>query len=490
LKFLIDTNIFIPLEPTAPEESEPLRSTATLFAQKANELGFPLFVHSAQRQDIRGDRDESRRELRRTLFGKYPTLPDPPPSSRVDAILGIPDEESHDWVDHQLLAAVYADAVDTLVTEDVGIHRKAKRLGLHHRVAYLTEALTEVDALSDKPPPALPAVQITKAHNLDASDRIFVSVRQDYPEFDQWLLKCKREHRQAWIVHAPDTTYAGVSIVKRENRPDLGMPNKTLKICMFKISDTHTGFRYGELLLRDVLNYAERNQFHFLFVEVFPKHERLIAFLTEFGFYDLRSNTQRGEFRLGKRLFFTADEVSSLDSLEFNRRFGPSAMKWSNVSAFVVPIKPKYHDVLFPEATQQVQFFEGERACGNALRKAYLCSSVSRELRSGSILAFYRSEDVKAITVLAVVEDTLVSEQPTQIARFVGKRTVYPFVQIQQLCRKPVLAVLFRQTRVIRSPLRLDNLLRNRIIAAAPQSITKLSLSARKWIQTQIQSRS
>lgn|GEM_PF-6945567 len=67
------------------------------------------------------------------------------------AILGIADEESHDWVDHQLLAAVYADSVDVLVTEDVGIHRKAKRLGLHHRVAYLAEALTEVDALSDKP---------------------------------------------------------------------------------------------------------------------------------------------------------------------------------------------------------------------------------------------------------------------------------------------------------------------------------------------------
>jgi hypothetical protein len=173
LKFLIDTNIFIPLEPTAPEESEPLRSTAALFAQKANELGFPLFVHYAQRQDIRGDRDDSRRELRKTLFGKYPTLPDPPPSTRVDGILGIPDEESHDWVDHQLLAAVYADAVDTLVTEDVGIHRKAKRLRLHHRVAYLTEALTEIDALSDKAPSSLPAVESTKAHNLDASDQIF-----------------------------------------------------------------------------------------------------------------------------------------------------------------------------------------------------------------------------------------------------------------------------------------------------------------------------
>lgn len=271
MKFLIDTNVFIPLEPTAPEESEPLRSTAVLFAQKANQSGFPLFVHPAQAQDILADRETARRELRQALLRKYPSLPDPPSSARIDSILGVPYPHSHDWVDHQLLAAVHADAVDTLVTEDVRIHRKAKRLGLHHRVAYLTEAVTELDALSDRPPTALPAVETTKAHNLDTSDQIFTSVRQDYPEFDAWLIKCKREHRQTWVVRAPDDTYAGVSIVKREDLPDIGLRDKTLKICMFKISETHAGFRYGELLLRDVLNYAEQNGFRSLFVEVFPK---------------------------------------------------------------------------------------------------------------------------------------------------------------------------------------------------------------------------
>jgi len=487
VKFLIDTNVFIPLEPTAPCETEALTSTAVAFAQKANRAGFSLFVHPAQARDILSDPDRQRRELRKSLLGKYPSLPDPPLSTRVDSILGSPALNSHDWVDHQLLAALYADAVDNLVTEDVQIHRKAKRLGLHHRVAYVAEAIVELDALSDTIPPALPAVETTKAHNLDNSDPIFESVRRDYPEFDQWLIKCKREHRQAWIVRAPDKTYAGVSIVNREDRPDFGTSEKTLKLCMFKISDTHMGFRYGELLLRDVLYYAEQNAFGFLFVEVFPKQERLITFLNDFGFYDLRMNTRRGELRLGKKLTFSEGDIARLGPVEFNKKFGPSAMKWSDVSIFIVPIRPKYHDVLFPEATSQTQFFEGQRACGNALRKAYLCNSGSREIKPGSILAFYRSEDVKALTVLAVAEDTLVSDRATEIARFVGKRTVYPFSEIERLCQKEVLAILFRQTRILKSPLLLDNLLRNKIIAAAPQSITKLSLPARKWIQTQVQ---
>jgi len=276
----------------------------------------------------------------------------------VDSALGVPERSSHDWVDHQLLAALQADAVDTLVTEDVRIHRRAKRLGLHHRVAFLTEALTELEALSDKPQGSLPAVETTKAHNLDSDDEIFIMVRQEYPEFDKWLTKCKREHRQAWIVRGPDNKYAGVSIVNREDRADLGLPDKTLKICMFKISDRHAGHRYGELLLRDIFNYAEQNAFQSLFVEVFPKQERLIAFLNEFGFFDLAKPTSRGELRLGKALQFTADEVAKLDPLEFNRRFGPSAIKWSDVSAFVVPIKPKYHDVLFRRQRRKLSFLK------------------------------------------------------------------------------------------------------------------------------------
>jgi hypothetical protein len=50
-----------------------------------------------------------------------------------------------------------------------------------------------------------------------------------------------------------------------------------------------------------------------------------------------------------------------------------------------------------------------------------------------------------------------------------------------------VLAILFRQARILQTPIVLDILLRNGIIAAAPQSITKISLSARRWIQTHLQ---
>lgn len=486
MKHLIDTNVFIPLEPTGPGDVAPNTSPVVAFAQKANRAGFPLFVHPAQLRDIRSDRDDQRRTLRETLIQKYPALPEPPPSARIDSILGVPREDHNDWVDHQLIAALHADAVDVLVTEDVGIHRKAKRLGLHHRVMFIADAAIALDALVDSVPEPLPAVTALKAHNIDSTDPIFDSVRHDYPGFDDWLSKCRREHRQGWVIEPVLGGYGGVCIVNREDRSDVAGQRKALKICTFKISDAHSGFRFGELLLRHVLAYAEQNGFEVLFIEVFPKQDRLIAFLNEFGFEDVNKPTERGELRLVKRLFGTPDELSSLSAFEVNKRFGPAVIKWDDVSSFVIPIQPRFHDLLFPEATAQTSMFAGQHACGNALRKAYLCNASTREIRSGDVLLFYRSEDMQSVTVVGVAEETFVSCRDTEIARFVGKRTVYPLAEIQKLCAKEVLAILFRQAKALRNPPDLQTLIANGIVTAAPQSITKLNLNSKKWIQTYV----
>lgn len=421
--------------------------------------------------------------MRETLLGKYPLLPEPPGTAKIDALLGVADESHNNWVDHQLLAALHADAVDVLVTEDTGIHRKSKRLGLHHRVLFVGDAMVALDALVDTVPPALPAVTALKAHNLETSDPIFDSLRCAYPEFDNWLSKCRREHRQAWVIQVDTVRYAGVCIVNREDRADFGRKGKMLKVCTLKISDAHGGFRFGELLLRHVLAFAEENGFESLFIEVFPDREQLLAFLAEFGFDDAKKPTERGELRLIKRLVCGADEIAALSAIEVNRRFGPAVVKWIDTAAFLIPIQPRFHDLLFPEATPQTSLFSGTHPCGNALRKAYLCNAGTREIRPGDVLLFYRSEDKRAVTIVGVAEETLVSESANAVARFVGKRTVYPLAEIEKLCSKKVLAILFRQARVLRDPLGLEALIANNIATTAPQSITKLDLTSRKWIQ-------
>jgi hypothetical protein len=107
-------------------------------------------------------------------------------------------------------------------------------------------------------------------------------------------------------------------------------------------------------------------------------------------------------------------------------------------------------------------------------------------LSPGSIVLFYRSDDLKAICNIGIVEGIIRSQNPKRIALFVGNRTVYSFAQIANLCRKPVLAILFRHVSRMIPNLSLQDLRVNGILTAAPQTIIELHGAKRgrveKWL--------
>jgi L-amino acid N-acyltransferase YncA len=485
MKLLIDTNIFIPLEPTAEGDLGPGTEPAVRFASRAQEFGCTLFVHPAIRDDIDRDKDDRRRRLRTQTFQKYAQLPDPPSiTPDVEAIVGVSVAQSNDWVDNLLLAALRSNAADWLVSEDNGIHKKAKRLQVADRVFRVREALTALEQLFGVPQPP-PAVRAVKVHAINRADAIFDSVRQDYAGFDAWLDKCALEHRQAWIVEAGGQ-YGGITIVNHERTQAYGLPGKVLKVCTFKVSERHNGFRYGELLLKTVFDFAVKRSFDQLFVEVFEKHEALVALLSEFGFEPIAERTNRGELVLAKPMK-PDDAARCMSGLDMHRRFGPHAVRIDGTPAFLIPIQPQYHRILFPEAEPQLELSAGSSPAGNAIRKAYLCLAPSRQIRPGDNLLFYRSQGGGLITVLGVVEETVAARDPNRIAAQVGKRTVYSFAEIRSMCdRGEVLAIVFRQARILAPFLRLDDAVREGIVKGPPQSIVRLPPEAGTWLTARI----
>lgn len=65
-------------------------------------------------------------------------------------------------------------------------------------------------------PTPRPAVTRGSAYELRSTDPIFETFRRDYPGFDDWLAKCKREHRPSWVVVQASGDYTAVCIVKHE----------------------------------------------------------------------------------------------------------------------------------------------------------------------------------------------------------------------------------------------------------------------------------
>jgi len=488
LTFLFDTNVFIPAEPTSTAGVEPLTSSIAELERGIQENGDAIVVHPELYRDIQRDADEERRRLRTVLANKYARLRRPPaiPMSMLME-LGEVSEESHDWIDHHLLAAVLEDAVDFLVTEDVHLHRKAERMRVSQRVLRVSDALDLLDDLYRPDVVAPPAVVATSGRSLDLSDSVFDSLRDDYDGFDAWFeSKVQAEDRTAWVVESLGDGYAGVCVVKEESPADSGLFGHTLKVCTFKVADEHGGFRYGESLLKCLLDYAEANGYEYVYLTAKPDKEHLIDWLSEFGFENAGPTDAGDEVRLVKRRLFSQVDIDEHDPYEFHVKFGPPGVKWDGVHAFVVPIVPKFVERLFPETPgQQVSLFSGHEAHGNGLRKAYLCRSGTRSIRRGNLLYFYRSQQDQGITAVGVVEEVQAMSDPNAIVRAVGKRTLYTFDEIAEMTAdgtREVLAINFRQARVLPTAITYDELVRNSVLTAAPQNTHSIPQGGAEWL--------
>lgn len=484
MKFLLDTNVVIQLEPTRSTELEPTAKVAAEFARLVQQSGHQFFLHPAIQYDFARDLDAERRALRDVVLGKYPTIAQPPPTSLslVD-IFGNPPASSNDWVDMQIVAAVEADAVDYVVTDDQHIHRRAIRADLGDRILTVPGALATLRGLEGMQTTLPPHVERVPLYTLSSADPIFDSLRTDYPQFDKWLQKAKREHRQAWVIRGSQGALAALCIFKDDTGTnEYAIKGKVFKLATFKVSEHYQGLRYGELLLKAVFAEIEQGNYDHAYVTIFEKHEPLIGLFMDFGFDELKTRSKLDELVLHKPLRWRPEEYGHLPPIEFHRKFGPRALKATDSTAFVVPIRPEYHQLLFPDADPQRSLLPGQHPFGNALRKAYLCNAPTRQIQPGSILLFYRSVMQQAVRVVGVAEKTIISDDPKVIARFVGRRTVYSFSEIQKLAQRPILAILFCQSRVI-DAITLRVLITNRVLVAAPQSIVKVKAEAMEWLK-------
>jgi GNAT superfamily N-acetyltransferase len=428
------------------------------------------------------------------LFRKYPRLGAVRVLPDTEAELGSPAQGSNDWVDNQLLVAVKAGAVDFLVTEDQGVHRKAARIGIADLVLTAADARQMLATLVPGPPASLPSIEWISAAEID-DDPIFDSVREDYPDFDEWLATCRKEGRDTCVIHAPDGSYAAISILTPKDKK-FGVRAKWLKICQLKVADPYRGRRYGELLLKAVFDYRLRHGFDAAYLTVFDKYDGLIRLLKAYGFDEFEGRSDRGEMILTKPFRPTASDLATLDPLTYHVRFGPPALKPAIDRTYVIPIRPEYHRSLFPEAERrpgapQLSFGFAEpdvdHPFGNAIRKAYLCHSPSNQLVAGSTIVFYRSEDLHALTVVGVVEQTARLETADEITRMVGNRTVYSLKQIEHMAAEgPVLVILFRQDRVLGEPISLAECTQRQLLSSWPMSITAVRRSGFEWLSSKI----
>jgi ribosomal protein S18 acetylase RimI-like enzyme len=499
LKFLVDTNVFIALE-----DPRLVPTPVAELAQKAQLHSIALFVDEASIADINRDPDPGRRAITLSKLHKFPVVSGVAhrPASELDARFGAASSDN-DRCDVQMLDTLDLDVVDFLITEDVGLHKRAARANLHRRVFTVREALLWIQRTFDPKEFRLPYVVSRKVHQISATDPIFKGLREDYAGFDIWLSKCRNEHRDCWTVEI-DGQLAGIVIRKDETHAEAGtrsVGDRVLKLCTFKMKLEYQGEKFGEQLLKKALWFAQSNGYEVVYLTVFPKHQFLIELLKPFGFEATRT-LANGELLMERTIAPDNPTVLPGGVPPLSVAFGsyPRFYEGPAVAKYVIPIQPAFHAILFPEIAEltPLPLFPSDqslwsasaahdRTPGNTIRKVYICRSPTRTLIPGAVLLFYMSKSPdyrrsQSITSVGVVERVEFASAVDQLMRLVGRRSVYSEEDLKAMApsdASSVLVVEFLLHGHFDPELRLDTLLSSGAFSGRPpQSIKRLDESA------------
>lgn len=499
LKLLLDTNVLIALE-----DPKPLSPAIAALSQKAQLHGLTLFVHEAAVRDVERDPDAGRRALTLSKLARFPILENVAHGS--DSALEVrfgPIKNDNDRCDVRMLDCLRLGVVDFLVTEDIGLHKRAAYAGLADRTWRVVDALAWIRRTFDPQEFRLPYILARKAHQIPLSDPIFTTLREDYDDFDKWFeQKCLRQHRDCWIVDIGGRL-AGLLIRKDETLKEAQTAHagqRILKICTFKISPEFRGEKLGEHLLKKVLWFAQANHYDVVYVTAFPKHDFLIALLQTFGFKATRT-LANGELMLERLLHHGSDITlpPATEPLIYDLQIYPRYYDGPSVGKFVVPIQWQYHIALFPEIAEAspLPLFPNERFVveadvgadrtpGNTIRKVYVCRAQTRKLKPGSVLLFYLSKcemnRSQHATSLGVVEQTQLAASLTDLMRAVGRRSVYSQQDLTAMTPRetsPVLVIDFLLIGHFGPAIPLATLLSNGVFSSRPpQSIASINEAA------------
>ena len=177
---------------------------------------------------------------------------------------------------------------------------------------------------------------------IDLQDPFFLSLRSDYPGFDDWF---KRKKNQDAFVQYENNKIIGFLYLKVEEKivddvePNI-CENKILKVGTFKI-EAH-GTKMGEQFIKIIMDYAVNEKVDVCYVTIYKKHSALINLVQQYGFelYGIKGEGIHKENVYLKRMKRFIGDI--------NKDF--PLVNISTAKKYLLSIYPRYHSIMFPDS--------------------------------------------------------------------------------------------------------------------------------------------
>lgn len=492
MRILIDTNIFVYREDNK-ELSQDLQELMFIL----NKLHSEIIIHPRSIEDLNRDTDEERKLIILSKIRSYPLLelaPEIKNDSYFIETVGHPAKINDD-IDNSILFALYKNSIDFLITNDKGIHKKAKLLFIDSRALDVNRALEifKKEMITENRM-NLPALKNDFVYNLSIHDPFFDSLKKEYNSFEDWFIKIAKKGRKCYVHYKADGEIGALLIYKIEDETLDSTPvmakKKRLKLSTFKVS--HVGNKIGELFIKLAVNYARVNNVNELYLThyVTDDVDYLVELIEDYGFKKKSVLNQTGEGIFLKKLEVADESVAHLNPVDISKTFYPTYYDGKTIKKFIIPIQPKLHDKLFTDYNRRrrgggerrkgrqpslIEFGGQFIVEGNTIKKSYICNAISKKISSGDILLFYRSEDEKAITSIGIVEKIYQGMQSSDdIIHQVGKRSVYSNSEIEKRAKKRTLVIMFTLHFHLPNPLIYEDLIEWGILKGRPQRLMQI----------------
>lgn len=234
-------------------------------------------------------------------------------------------------------------------------------------------------------------MEIRNFSSVNLKDSFFDSLKEDYPNFENWFARKSAQGEEAIVQHDNEGHLQGFLYTKDESNEVDGeiipvMESKRrLKVGTFKI-DAHKT-RLGEKFIKKITDRAVYEGFEEAYVTIFPKHENLIDLLKRYGFRDYG--------RKQEELVLVKDfSVCTGDMLYDYPLIQPKHKR-----KFLLSIYPRFHTPLFSDSILKNEVRNAEDlvkdvSFSNSIHKVYICfMPKTANLRKGDLITIYRTND-------------------------------------------------------------------------------------------------
>lgn len=472
-KILLDTNMLIYLEDDHVLDTNVARLTRILY----DSFDYKIVIHPKSINEANKIKDEKRKSIFLSKISVYKQINNPPNAPKeFHDLVGYKND--NDKIDNELLFAIKQNCVSYFITNDINLQKKSQKVGLKDRVFSIEEAI-EKFKIQEKRNIITPIfIKEEYLYQLQLENSFFDSLREDYKKFDNWFKDKQMKSKKAFITKNNKDEVTSFLMLKIEDEKEKYeefekpfKPAKRLKVSTFKVGDS--GKRIGETFIKLIIEMARKEKTEEIYITIFPKYNFLIDLFKEYGFeYYTYKNTENAKGQINKEYILVKDMK--------NKNYYPF-VKLDNQGIFIIPIKPPYHKLLFPEAVKEVQLkitdYDGIDAASNAIKKAYISNSKIKRIKSGDILLFYASEDRKAITSLGIVNDTFSKfDNIEEITNLVRKRTAYDDNELRKVSNTNSLVIMFKHYMCFSKDVSFKYLIKNGIVNGyirCPIEITK-----------------